>query len=231
MIFKPYSNQNYSSVLKKGGASDYDYPFLPAGNFIYRFSIRNPSTDAFELVMKISDAQGNSEEHTFESNQLFIREEVNIKKSSDNFNSPLRVSFLLKKGAELDIQLPVSLIMTSSVKEKKQNYLSTVNRVKNAFSEQLKLAGAGNASSNSLFNADVQARLLSFKQAESQLDYVIYHKLFVPDGSRGLLKAKRAFYRRMLRFIYRRLTKNTVRKEYIVKIYRNYVNLNTLFEN
>ena len=232
MLFTSYSEKKYFLLLKKGEESISEYPHLPAGVFCCRFTVRNPSAESYELVVKVTDDAGNSEEHRFQGDKMVVEQELTIEKRSDKFASPIRVSFRLFQGKDVGIRLPVSPMMTSAVKMEKQNYLSAVNKVKNALSENSgPLTDNQPHPVNPFFNLKSRESLLTLRQAEEQLDFVIYQKMFVPDGSRGFVKKKRALYRRLVRFTYRKLVKNTVRKRYIAKLYRNYVNLNTLFES
>jgi hypothetical protein len=55
--------------------------------------------------------------------------------------------------------------------------------------------------------------------------------MFAPDGSRGFRKWKISFYRKLLRVTYRRLAKNSRSKQYLIKLYRNYINNDIISKN
>jgi hypothetical protein len=73
--------------------------------------------------------------------------------------------------------------------------------------------------------------LLSTDEAGKQLDYVIYHKLFTKGKANFMNRFKRRIYRRFTISIYSLLTKNSIRKIQVVKLYKNYINTNILADN
>lgn len=73
--------------------------------------------------------------------------------------------------------------------------------------------------------------LLSYEEAAKQLDYVIHNKLFSQGKNSFVNRLKRKIYRRFTISLYALLTKNSIRKIQMVKLYKNYINTNVLADN
>lgn len=227
MIFNTLILPDYYHSLFEGEQFEKSFPYLIPGDFLYAFAIQNPAGKSYELILKVTDEFSISTDHVFTSEELVREEKIIFSKGLKASASNVRISFQLYKGTGINIQLPVSPIMASSIKNEKQSYLSIANRVKEAFT--IKLPLTNNFLENEPKNEDANIeKCLSFLEAEAQLDFVIYNKLFNPDGSKNFIKWKRILYRKIVIFIFRSLTKNKIRKRYFVKIYRNYINIDIL---
>lgn len=73
--------------------------------------------------------------------------------------------------------------------------------------------------------------LIDLETAKKQMDYVVYEKMFSQTGGSWFGKMKRKVYRKIFRSLYRLLTRNSHRKNYFAKLYRNYVNINYISES
>lgn len=227
MIFNVLNLPEYFFFLREGEQFEKSFPYLIPGNFLYPFTIQNPSGGLYEVIVKVTDEFSISTDYIFTSEELIREEKIIFRKDLKKLASNVQISFQLYKGKGIKIQLPVSPIMATSIKNEKQSYLSIANRVKETFAVKLHHTNTffENESKN---ENEVIEKCISFSEAEIQLDFIIYNKLFNSDGSKGLIKWKRVLYRKILIIIFRSLTKNKIRKRYFVKIYRNYINIDIL---
>lgn len=72
--------------------------------------------------------------------------------------------------------------------------------------------------------------LLDLKNAKEQLDYVVKTKIHLHTNGNFVSKPLKKTIKYLFTFIYKVLTRSTLLKTYIAKIYRNYVNMNILSE-
>ena len=72
--------------------------------------------------------------------------------------------------------------------------------------------------------------LLDLKNAKEQLDYVVRTKIHLQTHGNILTRPLKKMIKHLFTFSYKILAKNPLLKNYIAKIYRNYVNMNILSE-
>jgi hypothetical protein len=207
-------------------------PSLLTGDYYYRFTVKNPFKQTVKVLITVSDGDSPVTEHVLEFTDLIKDKEIVISKSTERFAQPIEITFALKAGKNILITLPVSPIMVPELKTEDKDYESIAYKIQSAFDDKFSQL---HQSAEQAFSKQMQMEIfkdcITTAEAERQLDFIVFNKLFAPDGSKGFTKFKRALYRKFLRAIYRRLTKNTIRKQYFAKLYRNYINSSVISDN
>lgn len=72
--------------------------------------------------------------------------------------------------------------------------------------------------------------LLDLKNAKEQLDYVVNTKIHLHTSGNFVSKPLKKMTKYLVTFIYKILTRSTKMKNYIAKLYRNFVNMNIISE-
>ena len=209
-------------------------PFLLKGNYYYRFTVKNPTQQPAKLLINVSEGGSSITEYELEFTQLIQEEEIVIHKTTDRFAQPLEVIFALKTGNKIFITLPVSPVMASVIQTEDNAYENIANKIQSSVDDRFANPYQEDESSfsNQKMPMNIFKDCITTAEAEKQLDFIIYNKLFIPDqGSKTLIRWKLALYRKITRAVYRRLTKNTIRKKYFAKLYRNYINSSVISDN
>jgi len=236
--------KNHQSFLQELGK-------LPRGKYIYRFSVHGQSKNPGKLQVSIESNATRHNPQTIEFSEDISEHELIFECSEDY--SQNKILFLGDPGQNCTLKLPVSALFLHETVEKpaslaglEQNIISLVNALDTSdsllkrFSEAPKSQASESVPGSRQFDIkDIEDFInihyfkgfLSMEEAIRQLDFVVYEKMFKPDGSKGFTKFKRKLYGKTLRFLYRKLTKNTDRKRYFAKLYRNYINTNALADN
>ncbi|MBS1736023.1 MAG: hypothetical protein JSS98_05380 [Bacteroidetes bacterium] len=238
--------QNF--LLKEGDQLAVPLHFSPQGDFVYPFSMINSFGEDTDLVVSIvvDEKVKKSESIRFES--VTFKKDLSFSLSNQEESKNTRVTFLLKTGHVVNLFLPAS----PKAVQKIETVPCELTDVQDRINLEIDLAekdeetllrpfmpSEGKPTPKVIDENHIESLIhnrffkgfISLREAQQQLDYVIYNKLFAPDGSKGLLKWKRAVYRKFVRGVYRRLTKNSHRKQYFAKLYRNYINNNVISEN
>ena len=207
-------------------------PFLLKGDYYYRFTVKNPNQQSVKILINVSDGGSSVTEHILEFTQLIQEKEIVIQKSTDRFAQPIEIIFVLETGNNIFITLPVSPVMATIIQTEDNDYESIANKIQSAFDDKFtRLYQSDELAFSKQLQMDLFKDCITTAEAEKQLDFIVYNKLFMPDGSKGFVKWKLALYRKIFRAVYRRLTKNTIRKKYFAKLYRNYINSSVISDN
>ncbi len=208
---------------------------LTKGKYKYCVRIQNPLGQSYKLHIII---KGNQDKKIYEikTSEAFVEKEIFLQQTADFNSSEITIHFTLEEGAFININFPVSPSLLTSVSKEDKSYLKIIAPVEASFRQDYLESLQHNNPPTEKVKPDFIAKdffegCLSISDAEKQLEYVVYHKWFIPDGSKGFLKWKRAFYRVIFKGIYKAFTKNTHRKRYFAKLYRNYVNNSIIAEN
>lgn len=236
--------KNHQSFLQELGK-------LPRGKYIYRFSVHGQSNKPGKLQVSIESNTARHDPQVIEFSQEISEHEL-IFECKEDYNQN-KILFLGDPVQHCTLKLPVSALFLHETVERpaamaglEQNIISLVNALDTSDSlfrrnAELPKIQAQDSTPGSrqmdikeienFINIHYFKGFLTIEEATRQLDFVVFEKMFRPDGSKGFTKFKRKFYGKTLRFFYRKLTKNTDRKRYFAKLYRNYINTNALADN
>ena len=244
-----YLRQDNMLILKLGHASQVNLGKLPKSSYFYRFFIYNPSGATGILKVIAAGKDRKAKEGIVKFKGIVTEYRYNFD-TIDPFGS-CHINFLLEKNETVFLRLPVSPVIIQEVDEQ-QPFLfgldeDILSRIDEADAEGFqKLVGRKKSPDpsnrpgmsvintkeiESFINARYFKGFLSLSEAERQLDHVVFHKMFNPDGAKGFARFKKRFFRRVLKAVYRLLTRNRSRKLYFAKLYCNYINGGVLAEN
>lgn len=223
---------------------------MPPGRYVYHFNVLGPANESGSLTVFIDNNNVKENERVYDLAELSTELKYNFNTTS--YESCIIV-FLLSKGKEITLQLPVSPYLVQDVMEEPSMLLGLDDKIllkvdelesggifaenKNTNTDNRRCGlktGADAASLREIeqfINARYFRGMLSTEESVQQLDYVVSHKLFAPDGSVGFTRFKRNIYRKLIKAAYHFIIRNRSRKLYFAKLYRNYVNSNILSEN
>lgn len=225
---------------------------LPKGNYTFLFSIINPKGLYFEVQVHIPGIS--SQKKTVTGTERINRYSLVFSFDPPGSRTAEPVVFLKsEKGDALFLKSSIStqyqnnngLSSTASAhvydlvnlsfvadKEARQSikeeirptdiYLKTFGELQ----RQNEMMKGRVGSSNDLMFFE----LINYHTAEKQLDYVIRKKMFSGKGGNLFKRLLRPVFRFFIVTFYRLLASNAKLKSYLVKFYRNYVNLNYISE-
>ena len=234
--------------LKRGCQIKIPIAYLPDGDFVYPVKIINPFKEESELIFTISTTDNllSTKRYCFNSDKSF---QALYFSTSNEGCRDIEITIALRKGSMINLHLPVSPRLNQRIKTIPSTLHETIGKIENEI--DLKRKSVGDLSRVSVSQNGSPERsvathnaqpilieslspfngIINLEQAQRQLDYVVYNKMFSTNGKRGLKKIKLLFYRKLLTALYRRLSKNSTRKAYFAKLYRNYINNNIIAEN
>lgn len=224
---------------------------FPAGLYRISFSINNPLTSAY--TVGVSTTTNSKDLVLFKSTKQkdFFYVQFNHK----NGKSPLTITVQQKEGATVFLKIinyPALIdksVVHNTINEKlyspsRLNLLFKDNATKDlsslhhyrpvdAYSQLLAeivkiQSDIQNSSAPKLPSGFYE--LLDLKNAKEQLDYVINTKIHLHTNGNFFTKPLKKTIKYLFTFIYRVLTRSSLLKNYIAKMYRNYVNMNILSE-
>ena len=228
---------------------DLSFGILPEGNYIYYFGVINPQAGDFEISVAVIGAsfipitfRGSSQKHNYH----FSFDLTNFPHGND-----VRVCFQLVKGKDIFIH-PTFFPQLNTQNVSNSEEVSFSNEIDNTFfigdpskREQLRekyrpqdiyhrlfkeVYAQNQKPVHTIGQPQVFYELLNLEEAKKQLEYVVYNKAFSDKNGNSLAKAKRKAYRKFLITIYKILTRTENRKNYVAKLYRNYININYISE-
>jgi hypothetical protein len=236
-------------LLEREGEIKIPITYLPAGDFVYPITAINPFLEEVELNFRVESSSAVLFKKTIRFSSLTLNESFHF--SILNDSRGLKILLLSPKGSKIWVHLPVSpqlfqkiettpttiketVIKIVSEIESEENDLDPADQMPFRAPETLPAPETRNVletrNSDNLHLTHFKG-VLNLQQAERQLDYVIYNKVFRSEGAGGFQKWKKSFYRKMVIFLYRKLSKDHSRKIYFAKLYRNYVNNNIVADN
>jgi hypothetical protein len=225
---------------------------LPKGNYTFLFSIINPKKFDFEvqvympgissqkktvtgterinrysLVFSVDPAgSGKAESVLFLKSEkgeaLFLKSSLSAQYQNNNGLSSTA------SGQVYDLA-NLSFVADKEVRQSLKEEIRPTNIYVKTFMEvqrqnELMKGRIGNSHEPIFFE------LINYHTAEKQLDYVMRKKLFAGSGGNILKRMLRPLFRFFIVTFYRILASNAKLKSYLVKFYRNYVNLNYISE-
>ncbi|MBS1917321.1 MAG: hypothetical protein JST87_13670 [Bacteroidetes bacterium] len=226
-----------------------DLCFLPKGRFRYSFAVTNPDLNYEpEILATLFTGEKKIRTREYVFAELRKDEIFEFEITDNNGCRDAQLQFQLIDGyvvklflqpSPILIQKNIHLIARINEIEEKINfeinnfsYHHTTAEIGNT---ELQVNTAGEALDKTHIQSFIHSRyfrgLLSTTDAEKQLEYVVYNKLFLKDQNKGFRKWKLKFYRKSLILFYRMMAKNTNRKRYFARLYRNYVNMNLIADN
>lgn len=236
--------------LKRDGNVLLDLGQLPAGKYIYHFTIINPYASKFSFDAWLPDTavspvqisgvgKINNYRLSFTHQPAEVDDSVRVKfafgsgqkifikpsgcpKASDIMDKNAPIPLIHDAINNAFIEEPIEREIAMERYAHKHIYLQTFSEVRH---QNELLSRQANATA-----APIAFEFIDLPTAEKQLDYVVYSKLFA--GTRGNIFKR--IIRKVLGFcfrgFYRLLTSSKKMKTYVAKLYRNYVNLNYLSE-
>ena len=219
---------------------------LPAGRYIYYFSINNPEGKAYELKLQsqtgnfsIKDSQKSIKRHLeftiVDGMENSIRFNFNLKYGKNVFLVPSRLPHLSisdqLNGQHIhhfnDAELNGLFINDRQERVLLKENLKPIDVYLKVFSElqHHNKVTPSIKSTDSFFY-----ELIDLEAAKKQLEYVVYEKMLKSTDGNLLKKGIKKLIRAFLIIFYKLVTKSESRKTYIAKFYRNYVNLNYMSE-
>jgi len=237
-----------TSILQTANKLKIPLGFIPQGDFIFPVHINNPLAKEIKLSLTVF------------SNGIMVQE-TSLDFSNSNYccdfcftiNNPLGsidtyIEAIFEKTSSVKIHFPVSPRKRTSFHPHQSDWHEEEELINTEITEweNDSIQTLSNTTSTNKLNeatamnkrqieSFVQMRyfrgLLSLEDAQKQMDFVIEHRLFSAGNEKGFKKWKLAFYRKVTRFLYKLITRNSRRKIYLAKLYRNYVNNNLIAEN
>jgi hypothetical protein len=240
------------TLIHSGETLNLEIGYLPAGDFFYHLVLTNQYHENVQLQVELYHNNALLAEKIFaiHDNIAPVDLHFSIDKKIEGYGFFLHFTLLKGKGAAL--HLSVNPVYERHVTDAHNFLFGLDEKLTDAIRvyENVNLPAAksdkkeqsqarqdteGQPFSTEFLDAYIRAKyfrgFLSLNEATRQLDYVVNHKFMAPDGSRGFVKWKRKIYRKFVKFLYRSLTRNTVRKAYFAKLYRSYINVNLLSDN
>lgn len=223
------------------------YGYLSSGDFEYNLRFKNLYNGETQLHIELFS--GNALKQQFQIISRDPQSEHQFQFSTQQPWPDFALELTVIAGEKVKIVFPVTPVLKQRIKHLRshlEEYESTIVQEVEQFEKNnhtlFSQAGSfQNQDSETQTLNKVQVEtiihkryfrgLITTEEAESQMDFVVRSKLFAPNGERGFSNVKRKFYRGIFQFIYRLLSRNSHRKRYISKIYRNYLNNNTLADN
>jgi hypothetical protein len=225
-----------------------DVCYLPKGHFKYSLTVFNPANTPATVLfqLKEKDEIKDKQEHLF--HESLSDKTFNFIVDDPEGYRDVTIEFVLLAGQPVKIYFPVGAVLA----QKKPHIPSHVNDIEDKINFEIENfrqlenkmesfdtkdlhQGNGNVLDDEQIQSLIHSRyfrgLLNIEDAQKQLEFVIYHKLFRSTTSKGFRKWKLSFYRKLIIFLYRIVAKNTNRKKYFAKLYRNYVNTNLIADN
>ncbi len=220
---------------------------LPDGKYTYHLAILNPFKHYFEIDIGI----------TGKAHRILLIMETSEKK---NINLPFEadsdketiIRLQLKKGEFLFIKPAVCPQIYGDIEESLSHSLLVPDMVNSFFvQEQTKREAITEAykpfdiyarvfkevqlynsvSVNSFSkSSEIFYEFIDMETSKKQLDYVIFHKMLTEKKGSFFKRITRKLARKIFITIYKSLTCSENRKNYIAKLYRNYINMNYLSE-
>jgi hypothetical protein len=224
---------------------------LPAGTYMYFFSIVNAFSTHFEIAISIRGTGFDS----LVLKENFKRQNLNVtfSVSPDEVSNDIIIQFDLKTGSSIYIDATAFPQLVSSQSLPVNQTWATEEMINNLFigneeKRERVLDGYRPVDIYLRLFKEVQAQnqykslqsfsqpaplfyeLIDIAEAKKQLDYVVYNKFFSSTGGGALRKFVRKVYRRFFIIFYKLLTRSEGRKNVIAKLYRNYININYISE-
>ncbi|HET9825138.1 MAG TPA: hypothetical protein VFP87_07385 [Chitinophagaceae bacterium] len=217
--------------------------YLPASDFIYSITAINPFLEEIELNFRVRANDTVQFKKIICFSSVTVTESFQFSLSADS--REIEVIFLLRSGSKVWLHFPVSPRLLQKIETTPTTIKETVIKIVSEIeteeddedytdqkdSYQPIGAAVPEPTNVDSFHLTHFKGVLNLQQAEKQLDYVIYNKVFGTEGASGFQKWKKSVYRRMVIFLYKKLSKDHSRKVYFAKLYRNYVNNNIIADN
>ena len=240
---------NWNEVfIRSGEPLSLEIGYLPSGSFSYPFILSNPYRENIRLRLSLNHHGTQLSEQVFQINdeRSSIAFQFSVDKHIEGDGFFLHFELLTSRPVML--YLSVNPVYAQHVKDSQpflfgfdDRLIESIRSYEGVPASKVEKTSGGDSFeqepgvSVEYIDAYIRAKyfrgFLSLSEAGKQLDHVIYNKFMAPDGSTGFTKWKRKVYRKMVTSIYRRLTRNTIRQAYFVKLYRTYINTNLLSEN
>lgn len=237
-----------SEALHLGEETFMNLGILPPGKYTHHFTIINPFADYFELLVERSNEAGVS----FLVKDKSAKKNINIPFKAYG-DKEIIFQFHLKTGHSISIKpaispqlhsamqgtLPRSLMISDLAnsffvhEETKRQALSEDYRPVDVYARVFKEVQARNEkdSGNHISGApDFFYELIDLNTSKKQLDYVVFEKFLAARKGNMFRRARRKLARKLFVFAYKVLTRDENRKNYLAKLYRNYINMNYLSE-
>jgi hypothetical protein len=224
------------------------FGFLPQGKFIYPLSVIVPYKNTINVTLFFYSNLNlvKTEKLVFSSSSTQYDFEFEISEKSGVVSNSLVI--IIEEGEVVKLYLPVSPRILVNDRIRIDNSIDwyeledEINSEINALEEELQThtnfhskitRNNVNISMNKdQIDAYIKTKyfrgLLNLNEAQKQMDFVVYNKILLSNQKNGF---KRKCIRRMLIFFYRIVTKSPSIKNYLAKLYRNYVNNNLIAEN
>lgn len=226
---------------------------FPAGLYRISFSINNPLKSIYTLSVSVSN--NNKDCVLLKSDKQKDFFYIHFRHSNNKGKSPLTITVQQKEGDPVFLKIinqPAVIdksILQNAANEKlySENRLNLLfNNNTNTNSSTLHQYKPVDAYAQLLseivrIQADIQNtsapklpsgfyELLDLKNAKEQLDYVVKTKIHLHTSGNFISKPLKKTIKYLLSFTYKVLTRSSLLKNYIAKMYRNYVNMNILSE-
>jgi hypothetical protein len=229
--------------IEKNGDIKIPIAYLPAGDFVYPVTATNPFLEEIELVFIVKSHEKCYCKKKLLFSAVTATERFHFSTSSEHRD--LEVIISLTVGSKCWLNLPVSPLLAhkieaspSRIKETVIKIISEIENDEDDVDDHSHKDSYGSTTPVTVESKRINGSqvshfkgMVNLEQAQKQLDYVIYNKLFHSEGTRGFKKWKESFYRRVLIFLYKALSRNPSRRVYFAKLYRNYINNNILADN
>lgn len=235
------------SIDKVARREEIFFGFLPQGNFIYPISIIVPyrGTVKANLFFYSNLNLVKIEKLVFSTTSCYDFEFTISEKSGAVTNS---LVIIIEEGEGVKLVLSVSPRIVLNDRIRIENSIDwyeleeEINSEINLLEEELQIITNHNPkttrnNSSISMNKDqidvyIKTKyfrgLLNLNEAQKQMDFVVYNKILLSNQKNGF---KRKCVRKTLIFFYRIVTRNPSIKNYLAKLYRNYVNNNLIAEN
>ena len=243
-------NKEHTILLNKSHQLNIPIGYLPQGDFNYPIIATNPFLEEIELIFYVYADKTIQFKKKCCFTSVKPMESFNFSISKQGGLRNIVITLLLNKGTKIWLHLPISprllqKIKTTSatIKETVEKIISEIKMEENDFeypsekdlSTDNQMTFIKNNSGEDK-NIDLTGILhfkgvLNLEQAQRQLDYVIYNKMFLSENAKGFRKWKQSLYRKIVIFLYRKLSRNPTRRTYFAKLYRNYINNDIIANN
>lgn len=221
---------------------------LPAGQYAYHLSFLNPFKQHFEIEAKILgdfqntfviadnspkrnihlvfNAQPDKETlislHLKEGESIFVKPAICAQLHTDEQKLPTHA--LLARGL-----INSFYIQDRDKRESVADSFRPVDIYARVF-QDVQLHNDVNSSNGFLKSSETFYDFIDLEAARKQLDYVVLEKMLIERKGGFFSRIKRKMARKFFVTAYKIFIRNEARKNYVAKLYRNYINMNYLSE-
>jgi hypothetical protein len=230
--------------IEKGGEIKIPIAYLPEGNFLYPVTAINPFLEEIELGFIVKSNEKLYCKKKVHFSAITATERFNFSTSSESRDIEMIV--VLNKGSKCWLHFPVSPLLVQTIETSRatihETVIKIISEIENEENDRDDHPPPRNSVSHSTlgpaenkpiseFQVSHFKGMVNLDQAQKQLDYVIYNKIFKSEDATGFQKWKKSLYRRTVILLYKKLSKSPSRRMYFAKLYRNYINNNIIADN